>query len=141
MIDSMDTAGQDMAVGLGMFRSRLDPRLRAMGLQVHWDTHNVPEGLSLGPEGVLQVFRILQEAIQNALKHAQAKTLWIEARLDGSARTPSLLVSVRDDGVGLPAATPGLDTIRRRAEALSATLTVEPAHPGTRVTLSVPAPR
>jgi signal transduction histidine kinase len=143
VIDSMDTAGEDLAVGLGMLRSRLEPRLRAMGLAVHWDTHRLPEGIGLGPEGVLQVFRILQEALQNAIKHSQARTLWIEAAADGSA-APAVVLTVRDDGVGLAALAPagrGLANMRRRAERLGATLTVEAAQPGTRVTLSLPAPR
>jgi signal transduction histidine kinase len=143
VIDSMDTAGEDLVVGLGMLRSRLEPRLRAMGLVVHWDTHRLPEGIGLGPEGVLQVFRILQEALQNAIKHSQARTLWIEAQADGTSAAPAVRLTVRDDGVGLAAVVSGgrgLVNMRWRAERLGATLTVDAAHPGTRVTLSLPTP-
>jgi signal transduction histidine kinase len=124
-----------------MLRARIEPRLRAMGLEVHWDTHRLPEGIRLGPEGVLQVFRILQEALQNAIKHAGARGLWVEARLDGAADAPAIVLTARDDGTGLPdVVTPGrgLGNMRRRAEGLGATLAVEAAHPGTRVTLSLP---
>lgn len=141
VIDSMDTAGEDLAVGLGMLRSRLEPRLRAMGFTVHWDTHRLCEGIGLGPEGVLQVFRIVQEALQNAIKHSQARTLWIEAGVEGSAAAPAVVLTVRDDGLGLAPSAPGghgLGNMRRRAERLGATLTVDAAHPGTRVTLALP---
>jgi signal transduction histidine kinase len=144
MIDSMDTAGDDLAVALGMLRARLEPRLRATGLAIHWDTREVPDGFSLGSEGVLHVFRILQESIQNAIKHAQARTLWIEARAGAATSRPAVRLSVRDDGVGLrrgaAAGGRGLANMRRRAEQVAGTLTVEDAHPGTRVTLSLPAP-
>jgi len=144
MIDSMDTASEDLAVGLGMLRSRLEPRLRAMGLAVHWNTHELPAGIRLGPEGVLQVFRILQEALQNAIKHAAARALWIEAQADGSPTVPAIRVTVRDDGIGFPASRPegrGLGNMRYRAERLGATLTVDSIPTGTRVTLLIPAPR
>jgi signal transduction histidine kinase len=144
VIDSMDTADEDLAVGLGMFRARLEPRLREMELAVHWNTHQLPAGIRLGPEGLLHVFRILQESLQNALKHARARTLWIEARADGSPGAPGIRLSVRDDGVGFT--TPrqggrGLGNMRHRADRLGATLTVDSASPGTRVTLFLPTPR
>jgi signal transduction histidine kinase len=138
VIDSMDTAGEDLAVGLGMLRSRLEPRLRGIGLTVHWDTHGLPEGIRLGPEGVLQVFRILQEALQNAIKHSGARTLWVKARAEPAA--PTIVLTVRDDGIGLPASADGgrgLANMRRRAERLGAVLTVARADPGTQVTLSL----
>jgi signal transduction histidine kinase len=142
MIDSMDTAGEDLAVGLGSFRARVEPRLRAIGLKVRWDTQAVPEGLRLGPEGVLHAFRILQEAIQNAIKHAQATTLRVEARADGAPG--SVEVSVTDDGVGIPALPVqgrGLRNMQRRAAQIGGVLTVAAADPGTRVTLTIPAAR
>jgi signal transduction histidine kinase len=143
MIDSMDTAGDDLAVALGMLRARLEPRLRATGLEIHWDTRQVPDGLCLGSEGVLHVFRILQESIQNAIKHAHARTLWIEARAGAAGSPPAVELSVRDDGVGLRANARrgrGLGNMRHRAQQIGATLSVDAAHPGTRVTLSLPTP-
>ena len=144
MIDSMDTAGDDLAVALGMLRARLEPRLQATGLAVHWDTRELPDGFCLGSEGVLHVFRILQESIQNTIKHARARTLWIEARAGAATSRPAVHLSVRDDGVGLrPGAAVhgrGLANMRRRAQQVAGTLTVEDTHPGTCVTLSLPAP-
>jgi signal transduction histidine kinase len=144
VIDSMDTAGEDLAVGLGMFRARLDPRLRGMGLAVHWDTHRLPAAIRLGPERLLHVFRVLQESLQNTLKHARARTLWIEARTDGPPDDPAVKVSVRDDGVGFSVPNPagrGFSHMRQRAERLGATLTVDSTPSGTRVTLLLPIPR
>ena len=143
VIDSMDVAGEDLAVGLGMLRARLEPRLREMGLAVHWNTHQLPGGIRLGPEGLLHVFRILQESLQNTLKHARARTLWIEARPDGSPGGGSVRLTVRDDGIGFSGPRPGgrgLGNMRHRAGRLGATLSVEPASPGTQVTLVLPMP-
>jgi PAS domain S-box-containing protein len=50
-----------------------------------------------GPMAI-QMFRIAQEAVLNAVKHARAKTITIRL----SAEHDGLVLSVRDDGIGLP---------------------------------------
>ena len=57
-----------------------------------------PEELSLTPEASIAIFRIVQEALTNILKHAQARNVEISIE----SRHQSLIVRVRDDGVGLP---------------------------------------
>jgi len=52
--------------------------------------------VNLGSERGSQVYRILQEIIQNTIKHAHAKTLTIEL----SKENQHLLIRTADDGVG-----------------------------------------
>jgi signal transduction histidine kinase len=87
------------------------------------------------------VFRIAQEAVHNALRHAAAEH--IEVTLD--ARDGALALTVADDGAGFDAAAPalrarrlGLTSMEERARALGGTLAVE-SRPGagTRVRLEV----
>jgi len=73
------------------------------------------------------LYRIAQEAVNNAVKHARAAEIVIRlARRDGA-----LLLAVEDDGAGLPraqgapAAGIGLSVMRHRANAIGATLAVE----------------
>jgi signal transduction histidine kinase len=89
-----------------------------------------------------EVFRIAQEALQNALRHAEAARL--DVRLD--ATNSRLTLSVEDDGVGFdPDAIEvrsrrlGLTSMEERARAVGGTLTIE-SRPGagTRVRLEVP---
>jgi signal transduction histidine kinase len=97
----------------------------------------------LRAEAAGQVFRIAQEALQNALRHAQAAR--IEVRLeDGGGR---LLLTVADDGHGFDPAAPvlrsrrlGLTSMEERASELGGCLSVE-SQPGsgTTVRLEVPA--
>jgi signal transduction histidine kinase len=89
------------------------------------------------PEVEREVFRIAQEALENALRHAQAKHL--DLRLD--ARDGRLLLTVTDDGVGFDPAAPavrsrrlGLTSMEERAEALGGTLQVE-SRPGVGTTV------
>jgi signal transduction histidine kinase len=98
---------------------------------------------ALGAAAAGQVFRIAQEALQNALRHAEAER--IEVRLeDGGGR---LLLTVADDGRGFDASAPvmrgrrlGLTSMEERATELGGRLTVD-ARPGegTTVRLEVPA--
>jgi PAS domain S-box-containing protein len=86
------------------------------------------------------LYRIAQEALHNAIKHAQART--VAVRL--VCRPPDLVLEVHDDGTGFDAggAFPGhlgLHTMRERAARLGATLAVESAPGrGTRIQVQVP---
>jgi PAS domain S-box-containing protein len=82
-----------------------------------------------------QVYLIAQEAVHNAVKHAQAQTVRI-----GLTDAGDLVLSVQDDGIGMPAGPAenqglGLRIMRNRAVIIGATLTIRPAEPtGTVVT-------
>ncbi len=56
------------------------------------------EELNLTPEASIAIFRIVQEALTNILKHAQAKNVEVSVEI----REDSLVLAIRDDGVGLP---------------------------------------
>ena len=94
------------------------------------------------PETDGEVLRIAQEALNNALRHADAER--IELRLQ--ARDGRLTLTVADDGIGFDPAAPGLrarrlglTSMEERARALGGTLAVV-SRPGdgTTVTLEVP---
>jgi signal transduction histidine kinase len=89
-----------------------------------------------------EVFRIAQEALHNALRHAAAARL--EVRLEEGERL--LALTVRDDGRGFdPGAAAhrsrrlGLTSMEERAAALGGALTIDSAPgEGTTITLEVP---
>ena len=91
------------------------------------------------PEVAQHLYRIAQEALSNAVRHAKASRIRLEFRgTDGE-----FTLQVEDDGVGLPAASPdggmGLRTMRYRAQILGGELTVGPVRgSGTRVACRVP---
>jgi two-component system NarL family sensor kinase len=82
-------------------------------------------------------YRIALEAVANAARHAKARHCQVRLHQDGS-----LLVEVRDDGVGFAPgwqAGVGFTSMRERAVELGGTLRVEPAPiGGTVVTASLP---
>jgi signal transduction histidine kinase len=85
------------------------------------------------------VYRIVQEAMTNCIRHAQAKAI----RVDVSAGDGQLRVLVVDDGVGLDPARPrsglGLKGIDERVRELHGTMTIS-RQPGLGTTLAVQLP-
>lgn len=84
------------------------------------------------------VYRVVQEALTNALKHARATAL----RVRVTHAQGGLTVTVRDDGggfdVGARAAGWGLVGMRERVEAAGGTLQIESGVTGTLLTVTVP---
>jgi signal transduction histidine kinase len=103
-------------------RHRLKRFEEYFGIQTHED-FRVPFEF-LRPAEVAAAQRVVVEASWNAVKHAQARNLWLETRRVGSV----VIVRVRDDGHGFDAADPppglGLRFMRRRAEEVGAELDV-----------------
>jgi signal transduction histidine kinase len=89
------------------------------GIAVHLALSEHPRRLAAEVESHL--FRIAQEAITNARKHAQAANLWVSLNIDTSVAD----LVVEDDGVGTMTPRPehfGLAIMRERAEAVGAVL-------------------
>lgn len=73
----------------------------------------------------LQLYRIAQEAVNNALKHAKAALIRIRVKREGDA----IVLDVSDDGVGFDAqpakrGSLGLENMKLRAHSIGATLSV-----------------
>jgi PAS domain S-box-containing protein len=76
----------------------------------------------------INLYRIAQEAVHNAIRHARPKRIWITL----TQRDGTLVLEVRDNGTGIrkrPKSRKGigLEIMRYRAAACGATLSVEPA--------------
>jgi len=88
-------------------------------------TIDAPEPLPPLPAAVeVATYRIVQEAMTNVVRHAQAHTCTIRLALDNN-----LDVEVCDDGRGVPAghhAGVGLTSIRERTAELGGTCQIEP---------------
>jgi len=86
-----------------------------------------PERLPALPAAVeVAAYRIVQEALTNVARHANARACTISIVLEDATRT--LVVSVTDDGIGIPAARRagvGLTSMRERATELGGTFAVE----------------
>jgi signal transduction histidine kinase len=113
---------------------------RAHGLKADLRVDGTPE---LDSAVEVELYRIVQEALNNAVRHAQAETIAVEV----DASDGDITITVRDDGVGFdPGARAirerrlGLTSMRERAERLGGTFSVETAREaGTVVRVEVPS--
>ena len=89
LMDSSDL-GRSLHDALAAWRNRWDARLQALGMQLRWSVDDELESLELGSDATLQVMRVLQEAVANAVKHSGAQHVtvlaWREAGADQHER-------------------------------------------------------
>jgi two-component system, NarL family, sensor histidine kinase UhpB len=91
-------------------------------------------------EEELVIYRVAQESLTNVVRHAQARRVMVTLERD---RDRGVVLTVRDDGVGLPAEvaddSSGIRGMRERALLVGAQLRVSAVEPhGTEVALRVP---
>jgi signal transduction histidine kinase len=96
----------------------------------------IDSAIVLGPDEQIEVFRIVQEGLANARKHAGATHAWVQIE----ERVGERFVLVRDDGVGFEqsdgGAGQGLRNMRERAASIGGTLTLR-STPGLGTALEV----
>lgn len=139
ILDSL-ASEDDLLLALGRLRHRLTPTLQSAGIALKWRIDQRLEVPPWPPEAVLHLYRIVQEATHNAIRHAQARELSIALTAHGSG----LCLEIADDGVGLPDSDSGqgygLTGLRDRAARLGATLEIHSSRgSGTCIRLLLPA--
>jgi len=142
IIDSADPMEGDLLVVLSNFRARNERRVQAGGLTFLWQVTDLPAMPDFGPHKILQVLRILQEALTNVLKHARATQVTVRTSTanDNEGR-PTVIVDVIDDGTGFVAGNVsgrGLGNMRRRAQELGGSVELTATEKGSRLRLTLP---
>ena len=142
VIDSLEPVGHDLVALLATMRYRLGKRMQLGGVKLDWDVQDLPPLPWLEPPDALQVLRLMQEAITNALKHSHASRIRLVTR-DMQTRVE---IRVEDNGEGFDVERiqhgRGLRGLQRRARKLGGSLRVDSSvgH-GTVVTLRLPIDR
>jgi signal transduction histidine kinase len=104
---------------------------------------DVAKNLEMGKQGV--IFYIIEEAVSNAAKHAEAEHIWVRLKEDGDL----FVLEVEDDGVGFDVGAVdkdyaqrgslGMVNMRERAELVNGVFHLESeTGVGTRITVIVP---
>ena len=142
VIDSLEPVAHDLVALLATMRYRLGKRLQAGGLVLDWDVQDLPPLDWLEPPDALHVLRLMQEALTNVIKHANARRVRMVTRHYGSY----VEIRVEDDGDGFDLENAqkgrGLKSQQKRAQRLGGHIRVEssPGN-GTRLSLRLPVTR
>ena len=142
-VDSLQPVEGSLSTVLATLRYRLQPRLKAAGIDVQWEVDELPKLDTLTPNAVLQVQRILLEAFTNVIRHSGASIVQVRAmhviqeggfqRLslcvddNGKPATPTTLLASDFSSQAHPdiAAGHGQTNMRWRANSIGAELHIE----------------
>lgn len=102
-------------------------------------THRLQPPRLLNAELANHLYRIAQEAVRNAVRHGNARSI----RLHLTSARAKVKLAIIDDGIGMPpgaidATGMGLKIMRYRARILGGTVSFERADPGTKVVCECP---
>jgi signal transduction histidine kinase len=124
-IDALSDEENQFEVAAGNLRFRLEPRLRAAGIQLSWkvtrsaDAHDIPNTATLA------LLRILQECISNALRHSGAQRICVSLQ----SSSQEFLMKVIDNGCGMQAPQNsigrGINLMQKRARSINAKLSIQ----------------
>ncbi|MGJ7524088.1 sensor histidine kinase [Variovorax sp. GB1P17] len=147
--DLDDQTSASVVERLGHLRYRLQPAFDRLGIALEWHIPTAAHTCPLPPETAVQICRVAQEALSNALRHSHATRVELHFGPQGRG-AHGLVLEVRDNGRGLQtsAAVPatehlgkGLRSMRSRADAVHGELAVMDFAPhGLCIRLLIPCP-
>lgn len=129
IVDTLSYKYGSLYDALSDMRYRLMRHYSSHLARLNWDItlQGVP---TLPSRSVLHILRIIQEALNNALRHAQASQILI--KVDYNSDASLLSVTVSDDGIGFlgeQAYGRGLINMKQRAREIGAALVIEQSKP------------
>ena len=136
IIEAFSSENSDLYLVLATVRERCFNPLEQLGIELQWSIRDLPEVIHLKPDDTLNLLRILQEALSNALHHGAPKQITVT----GNYRDGRILIEVSNhQGTAFQTGSRGhgLQNMRRRAESLpDGELHITPLEDGARITLS-----
>jgi two-component system, NarL family, sensor histidine kinase UhpB len=143
IVDSLDTAGDDLGMALGAFRARMEGKLAAAGIESEWTIDEDAAGTSLSASAILDIYRIMQEACANMLRYSGADhfEVALRTREDGA-----VVLELADNGKGIADAEmddtggggKGLANMRSRAARIGGQIGFAVNAPGLKISLLLP---
>jgi signal transduction histidine kinase len=101
VIDTIDDDRNNIGMTLGTLRSRMEQQLHASGLEVSWNMVSLPFGCELESGLSIHLMRLIQEAITNVVRHADASWVDIRASVSKQDGNSMACIEIADNGKGI----------------------------------------
>lgn len=137
VVDTLGHADITFDEALADLRYRIQRRMSGVPIKMHWDVAlaGMPRQNS---RVILHQLRVVQEALNNAMRHASPANIHISARWDSAQKT--LRIAIADDGSGMQSdyrRGQGINNMLARAREIGGVLEWRPVSPGTEVMLTL----
>ncbi|MDG1730681.1 MAG: sensor histidine kinase [Algibacter sp.] len=129
---------EDLQSRISNFIDKADISLSLMKFEFHID-ESLSKDLVLTSVQGMNIYRIIQEAINNAIKYSKAKTVSVNI----FKTNQSFQIEIKDDGNGFDVSSQkegnGLNNMRKRATEIEASINIESKiNMGTQLTINIP---
>ncbi|MCC0080920.1 MAG: hypothetical protein H6899_13435 [Rhodobacter sp.] len=144
VIDATSVSSPDLRQTLAILRERCLQPLEALKIDLDWSMIDLPDDVHLSHEDNLHILRILQEALNNAVRHGKPTAITVTGRRgQGKDGTTRIELTLENRGGLAPArsrVTPGHGTanMAKRAAALGGSVQVTPLDDGASLRLMFP---
>jgi signal transduction histidine kinase len=138
VLDALSVPDGDLLFYLAQFRERCIEPLVPLGVDVTWSMTALPDAPDFGREKALLLLRILQEAVNNTLKHTKLEALSLVA---SSPKSGFARITISNSGALTQSADRGgigLESIETRARALGGVSRFEQRSDGAELTIEFP---
>jgi len=137
IVDTLREQNDSLEAALIDYKTRIEKRVIEHSIELSWAVQ-LAGAPSMAPRRMLQVLRVIQEAINNAMRHAGAREIIVAVQYMGDCE---YVIKVEDDGAGIAddiAPGRGISNMRRRALELGGLFEIRrrAQNPGTEVYLS-----
>ena len=95
VVNSTQSFGGDLSTCLNTFRQQITPFVEELGFLLVWLSRFDGAYKEISPEESLAIFRILQEAVQNAVKHSGGSQIEVTVT---NQSNDTVLINVSDNG-------------------------------------------
>lgn len=145
MRDALRPEPASLLDSLHGMQAHFQPLLAERGIRLDWQVDEALDRISLPARSRLGLLRLMQEALDNVVRHArEARLAQFRLEADGEAGERRLRLRVVDDGQGTPesrrveSTAQGIARMERQTLELGGRLAVGPARPGWCVDLRMP---
>jgi signal transduction histidine kinase len=144
IVHSLDNLTQygDVITLLATIRERMEKSLNQQGIHMDWQVQVVPPIENFSSDHALQLLRIVQEAITNTIKHANANLISLRCYPQEKHQQAGIVIQIHDNGEGFSTDKSsvglGLKNMRDRAAKLQGDISIQSDHSGTSIEVWIP---